>query len=274
MQVGYISLHRKIQNCWFWDEKPFDRARAWIDLLLLAVHSNTKQSIDGDFVEISRGQYLTTVRRLADRWGWSKDKVSKFLSVLEKDGMITRTIVKKRTLLTIVNYGFYQGDQDKEKTVSGQLTDSERTVSGQSSDNHRTQKNNVNNENNENNVNNEKIIIGGPEVEKAFSDFKKMRTEIKHKLTDRAETRARKRLNNLSGGDDRKAILILEQSIYHSWQDVFELKGEFLEEYNSAKKDEVRKPDPEPEPEMSDEEWLKMMSEMSDEDYDKMMQGF
>lgn len=30
----------------------------------------------------------------------------------------------------------------------------------------------------------------------------------------------------------------------------------------------------EPEPEMSDEEWVKMMSEMSDEDYDRMMQGF
>ena len=123
MQVGYISLHRKIQNCWFWDEKPFDRARAWIDLLLLAVHSNTKQSIDGDFVEISRGQYLTTVRRLADRWGWSKDKVSKFLSVLEKDGMITRTIVKKRTLLTIVNYGFYQGDQDNIESSIRMLID-------------------------------------------------------------------------------------------------------------------------------------------------------
>jgi hypothetical protein len=98
--------------------------------------------VDGDLVEISRGQYLTSVRRLADRWGWSKDKVSKFLALLERDGMLQRTVTKKRTLLTIVNYGFYQGGQDSEKTVNGQSADSDRTVSGHKN----------NNENNDNNI--------------------------------------------------------------------------------------------------------------------------
>ena len=157
-QNGWIRLHRKIQDCWFWDEKPYDRARAWVDLLLLAVHSDTKQSVDGDFVEVPRGKYLTSIRRLADRWGWSKDKVSKFLSVLEKDGMIEKTIVKKRTLLTVVNYDFYQSQQDDERTINGRSSDDERTVSGQSSDSERTQNKNVKNDKNVKNVNNNKPV--------------------------------------------------------------------------------------------------------------------
>jgi len=142
MPMGYISLHRKIQDCWIWEDKPFDRRSAWIDLLLLAAYKDTKQMVDGDLVEVHRGQYVTSIRRLADRWGWSKDKVSKFLMLLERDGMLQRTASKKRTLLTLVNYGFYQDDQDKEKTVTGQSADSDRTVSGHKN----------NNENNDNNI--------------------------------------------------------------------------------------------------------------------------
>ena len=38
MAYGWISIHRKIQDNLIWNDKPFNRGAAWIDLLLLANH--------------------------------------------------------------------------------------------------------------------------------------------------------------------------------------------------------------------------------------------
>ena len=54
-----------------------------------------------------------------------------------------------------------------------------------------------------------------------------MRKQIKKPLaTDRAIELAIKKLDKLSGGDNDKAIEILNQSILNSWQGLFPLKDE------------------------------------------------
>ena len=40
MQQGWISIHRKIRECFIWNEEPYDKAHAWIDLLLRANHDD------------------------------------------------------------------------------------------------------------------------------------------------------------------------------------------------------------------------------------------
>ena len=105
---GWIKLHRKINECWIWDEKPFDRGRAWIDLLLLANHSDKKILFNGNVVMVKKGQYLTSIRKLSERWGWSYDKVSRFLKILVSEDMLQKESDSSRTLLTIVNYEVYQ----------------------------------------------------------------------------------------------------------------------------------------------------------------------
>ena len=40
--AGWIKVSRTIQEHWVWDEKPFSKGQAWIDLLLLAKHSDEK----------------------------------------------------------------------------------------------------------------------------------------------------------------------------------------------------------------------------------------
>ncbi len=106
--MGWIKLHRKINECWIWEEKPFDKARAWIDLLLLANHSDKKLLFNGNAVTVKKGQYLTSIRKLSDRWGWSYDKVSRFIKVLVSEDMLQKESDSSRTLLTIVNYEVYQ----------------------------------------------------------------------------------------------------------------------------------------------------------------------
>jgi DNA replication protein DnaD len=108
MNKGYILLHRQIQDCWIWDDKPFTKGQAWIDLLLLANHSDKKIGFNGKPITIERGQYLTSIRVLAERWGWSNSRTLNYLKLLENDKMIERDSDRTRTLLTIVNYEVYQ----------------------------------------------------------------------------------------------------------------------------------------------------------------------
>lgn len=96
-------------ECWLYKEKPFDKCRAFIDLLLLANHSEKKINFGGKPTPVKSGQYLTSIEKLSDRWGWSRNKVKRFLDVLENDNMIITERTNRRTSITIVNYCIYQG---------------------------------------------------------------------------------------------------------------------------------------------------------------------
>lgn len=118
---GYIKLYRQIQDCWIWfaDEK-FSKAQAWVDLLMLANHSDKKIYFNGEVINIERGQNLTSIRALSERWGWSKDSVSRFLKLLENDGMITKICDTHRTLITVMNYEVFQCSETEDETPNGQ----------------------------------------------------------------------------------------------------------------------------------------------------------
>lgn len=106
---GWIKTYRKIQDCWIWlDKEPFDKRSAWIDLLLTANHADKKILFNGELITIERGQILTSIRQLAEKWKWSYDKVLRFLRLIENDGMIKKESDNFRTLLTIENYEVYQ----------------------------------------------------------------------------------------------------------------------------------------------------------------------
>lgn len=96
----------------------------------------------------------------------------------------------------------------------------------------------------------------------ALEDFAKMRKLIKKPFTENAKKRLLGRLEKLAPGNDEMKIAILNQSVDHCWQDVYELKDNTVVAGN---KQTVKQPLPfeptEVEEEMSDEEWLKMMEE-------------
>lgn len=112
---GWILLYRSIRDSWIWEKKPFDPARAWIDLILDANHDDGKVFTGSSLVKIKRGQDWVSVRSLAERWGWSKDRVRKFLKTLESDSMIRINTTPFGTLLTIVNYDNFQIRQDSKR---------------------------------------------------------------------------------------------------------------------------------------------------------------
>ena len=152
---GWISLHRQLCDSPLWTCEPFSRGQAWVDLLLLANHSDSFFYKRGVKINVSRGQVGRSEVELSDRWKWSRNKVRKFIKDLEKEQQIEQQKTNVTQLLTIVNYSKFQekGQQTK------QQKDSRRTAEGQQKDTY----NNVNNVNNENNVNKESSESNSPQ---------------------------------------------------------------------------------------------------------------
>ncbi len=115
---GFIALYRNIADHWLWDDKPFSRGQAWIDLLLTVNHTDKKIMFNGELTTIKRGQTITSIRKLCDRWGWSNNKVARFLKMLESEQMLTRKSDSKKTVITIDNYSLWQDQEDEKRQQS------------------------------------------------------------------------------------------------------------------------------------------------------------
>lgn len=122
---GWVSIHRSIYDNWIWnDDEEFDKRSAWIDLLLMVNHEDKKVLIDGNLELVKRGQRITSIRKLCNRWKWSRTKVNNFLKLLEKDNMIYLKIEPhKKTIITIVNYNLYQDDNTNKKASQEPVKD-------------------------------------------------------------------------------------------------------------------------------------------------------
>lgn len=250
MSGGWIKLHRKILDCFIWQDKPYDKARAWIDLLLIAMHHDKKMLIDDEVVIIQRGSFMTSIVKLADRWGWSRNKVVRYLDVLESEQMLNTKRTPKGTLITIVKYDDYQlADMSSESTYESTHGATNETpgesadgTTGESAD--ESQNKNINNIKNVKNEKNEKKekkevtnvtkkkepVVYYPNddlLDNAFREYVTMRNKIKKPITTKqCLTRAMNTLDRLSGGDNNLAIKILNQSVDHCWQGLFALKDD------------------------------------------------
>ncbi|EVY98693.1 DnaD domain protein [Staphylococcus aureus] len=158
--TGWISIDRSIQNHWLFKEKrTFSKFEAWIYLLMEANHSKAKVPIGNQIVTVERGQRLTSILTLSDLFNWSRFKVKTFLDLLESDGMLEIKTTSKYTLITIVNYDFYQSEQGRNQHQNDIKPTSKQHQSNinPTSKQHQTNTNNNDNkDNNEKNVNNEK----------------------------------------------------------------------------------------------------------------------
>lgn len=138
MNKGWILLHRQLLDCDIWNgDEPYDMRSAWIDLLLLCNHRDKQIIFDKKPFVVKRGQYVTSVRKLADRWNWGKDRTLRYLRLLEELKMVDRVSDTHKTVLTIEKYDVYQ---DVTEANCGTDKDTDK-------DTNKPQTNNVNKEN-------------------------------------------------------------------------------------------------------------------------------
>lgn len=116
--MGFVKIDRNFLDNWIYkSSKPFCKGMAWIDLILFVYYADSKEPINGEFEVTKRGSRWTSAEELRIRWGWSsKKKVLGFLRTLERAHSITLKGNTKGTLVTVVNYGFYNPQGNAKET--------------------------------------------------------------------------------------------------------------------------------------------------------------
>lgn len=144
--MGFFKVDRQIFNHWLWEEKPFSKGQAWIDLIGLANYEDGKTTFRGQVVVCKRGTVYRSISYLADRWGWSRDKTRRFLKLLESDSMIQLKSTSNNTVITLMNYGKFQDVPTADKALNrqqiSQQTDSEQGTEIRRIKNNKEHKNN------------------------------------------------------------------------------------------------------------------------------------
>ena len=146
---SYIKIDRGLKNNALWlMEKPFTKGQAWVDLLILTQGVEKSREHRGKKQTVKSGNVYTSIYFLADRWGWSRTKVYRFLSKLMIDEMIVvqgwkiddttkrtvhRTVFDTKgdtkgdttndTTITIVNWALYQYHDTTDDTISDTAND-------------------------------------------------------------------------------------------------------------------------------------------------------
>lgn len=109
--MSWIKLHKELLDSDIWNiEEPFTYRSAFIHVLLSANWKDGVFSHQGHIIKVKRGQWLTSIYKLASTFKWDRKKVYKWLKYVEAAGMITTESYNFGTTLTVVNYDKYQGD--------------------------------------------------------------------------------------------------------------------------------------------------------------------
>lgn len=116
MNNTYIKTYRKCLNNEIFKEKPFDRWHAFEYLMLRAQRFPIDIVIKGQPIHLDVGQLIEGEETMAEKWGWSRGKVRRFLELLVNRGMITKNGTANGTVITIENYTLYQCGEPEDST--------------------------------------------------------------------------------------------------------------------------------------------------------------
>lgn len=125
---GFIKLSRKTFEHSLWKEaREYSRFEAWLDLIQLAKIENGNAMYNGNLIEIRRGEVFVSLRYLAERWKWNKNKIDRYLKNLDENNMISLRRDRGATVVTLTNFELYNSrgtsagnERDRGGTEAGQ----------------------------------------------------------------------------------------------------------------------------------------------------------
>ena len=233
MAGNFIKIDRKILKWEWWSD--INTFRLFMYMLISAYwkDGNYKGKI------IERGSFPSSISELSKETNLSVMEIRTSLKHLQLTGEITSKATNKFTIFTVVNYNLYQTDNKQDsKQITSNLTNNQQTDNIlltnsilKESKNERTEeiKKDKNIEKDITNViSKKKSYYPNDELlDEAFNEYVTMRKRIKKPIcTDKALHSAMNTLEKLSGGDNDLAVKILNQSVDHCWQGLFELKSD------------------------------------------------
>lgn len=147
---GWIKLYRELLGKTIWKNSTGKQNAILATILLLANHEQNEWEWKGKKYYVKPGQFITSLSSIAKYSGKdvSIQNVRTALKRFEKLEFLTNKSTKQCRLITIVNWGKYQGAESKpNKRPNNQLTNDQQRPNNQLTTNNND--NNVNNDNND-----------------------------------------------------------------------------------------------------------------------------
>lgn len=217
---AFIKVYRKFLE-WEW----YDNNNVKILFLHCLLKANWKAT-KWHGITLEPGQFITSLNTLSEETQLSVRQVRVALDHLTMTGEVTSKCQSKYRIITVNNWDCYQGnDKVSDKQVTSKRQDDDKQVTTDKEYKEYKEREEVKNISPYNPPKGKPTYYPNDEkLNQAFVDYVAMRKKIKSPMTDRAVELAISKLEKLSGGDNDKAIAILEQSIMNSWKGLFELK--------------------------------------------------
>ena len=150
----FIKLHRSIL-----DSAVFSDAevlRLWIYLLCKASVDDRQIIFDGRVIDIKKGQLITGRKKLAEHLNTTESKAYRSLKLLQKLGCVDIKVNNRFSLVTLVNWGKFQGatlkneqQNNNRPTTEPQQPYSRTTAERQQNNTNKNVKECINNVNND-----------------------------------------------------------------------------------------------------------------------------
>lgn len=115
----WAKIYRDLLDEELWTSEPFTTGQAWVDLILMANYADTEKIYKGKLQVVKRGQIATSIRALALRWHWSREKTNRTIKTFENAKMLTVNRTTNGTIINLENYEKFQsGRTTKPATTS------------------------------------------------------------------------------------------------------------------------------------------------------------
>lgn len=139
---GWIKLHRKLLvSDVFQNEKLL---KVFIYCLLKASHQDTETVIGLQTVPLKKGQFIFGRSKAASELNMKESTVWRYMKFLEKIGTIDIKSNNKFSLVTVENWGFYQGADGEGGQQNEQQNNNKVTTNGQQMDTYKNGENGKN----------------------------------------------------------------------------------------------------------------------------------
>lgn len=125
MDGGYFKFWRELMNKPIWQESTPEQKVILVTLMGMANYEENKWEWNGKQFTCKPGQFVTSIDRIVEKCGKgvTNQNVRTALKRFEKYEFLTDESTNTGRLITIVNWGFYQGSDNKpNKATNRHLT--------------------------------------------------------------------------------------------------------------------------------------------------------
>lgn len=127
----WVRVQTSIFDHELFSNTELSQREAWLWLIANVAWKETRHRVGSEVLTVPVGSIFITLRALQSAWRWKSDKrVRSFISILEREEMITTKTDAGKTQISICNYSRYQDtgrSEDASGTQAGRSEDALKT---------------------------------------------------------------------------------------------------------------------------------------------------